>query len=132
MRPILEYACSAWDPYLATHIHSIEMVQRRAARFIFNDYGRESSVTKMMCELKLATLVRRRKAFRLSLLFKIDSGLIPLSLPENVTRKLIQGRNDNGKSFVHIPSRTNPFFNSFYVRTIRDWNDLPGNIVMKE
>jgi hypothetical protein len=32
--PHLEYASSAWDPHLQKHIQQIEMVQRRAARFI--------------------------------------------------------------------------------------------------
>ena len=34
VRPHLEYASSAWDPHLQKHIQQIEMVQRRAARFI--------------------------------------------------------------------------------------------------
>ena len=34
VRPHLEYASSTWDPHLQKHIQQIEMVQRRAARFI--------------------------------------------------------------------------------------------------
>ena len=40
-RPLLEYACEVWDPFLAKHIDQIEMVQRRAVRFISNLRGRE-------------------------------------------------------------------------------------------
>ena len=32
VRPILEYACPVWNPYLVKHIHSIESIQRRATR----------------------------------------------------------------------------------------------------
>lgn len=37
-RPSLEYASTVWDPYTKLHIDSIEMVQRRAARFVVNNY----------------------------------------------------------------------------------------------
>ena len=30
VRPILEYACTVWNPYLVKHIHSIESIQRCA------------------------------------------------------------------------------------------------------
>ena len=30
VRPILEYACPVWNPYLVKHIHSIESIQRVA------------------------------------------------------------------------------------------------------
>ena len=38
VRPILEYASSAWDPYTVRDVNSLEMVQRRAARFVKHDY----------------------------------------------------------------------------------------------
>ena len=34
VRPILEYGCQAWNPYLVKHIKNIESVQRRATRVI--------------------------------------------------------------------------------------------------
>ena len=40
-RPLLKYACEVWDPFLAKHIGQIEMVQRRAVRFISNMRDRE-------------------------------------------------------------------------------------------
>ncbi|MFZ2538831.1 MAG: reverse transcriptase domain-containing protein, partial [Oscillospiraceae bacterium] len=38
VRPSLEYASSCWDPHNAKHINTLEMVQRRAARFACKDY----------------------------------------------------------------------------------------------
>ena len=35
VRPQLEYACSLWNPYTKRNIHQIELVQHRAARFVF-------------------------------------------------------------------------------------------------
>jgi len=37
--PILKYASSTWDPHYNNHIISIEKIQRRALRWIFNDYN---------------------------------------------------------------------------------------------
>ena len=40
VRPHLEYSSAVWDPH-RKHINSIEMVQRRAARFATSTYSRE-------------------------------------------------------------------------------------------
>ena len=129
IRPVLEYACSAWDPFLVSHINSLEMVQRRAARFILNDYDRDSSVSKMLENIGLNNLTTRRLKSRLALLYKIDTKLTPMDVPVSVKRKDHNGRTDNGKAYIHMQSHSNIFHNSFYVRTIRDWNALANEIV---
>ena len=48
MCPILEYASPVWDPHTQCNINDIESVQRRAARFVSNDYSRTNSVTSMI------------------------------------------------------------------------------------
>ena len=39
VRPQLEYAAPVWDPHTQDDIDKIEMVQRRAARWVLNDYS---------------------------------------------------------------------------------------------
>ena len=52
VRPLLEYATSAWDPHGKGHIEALEKVQRQAARFCTREYGREKGiVTKLMKDL---------------------------------------------------------------------------------
>ena len=51
VRPHIEYCSSVWDPHTSRNIKKVEAVQRRAARFIMNDYGRKSSVTAMLKEI---------------------------------------------------------------------------------
>ena len=46
VRPILEYACVAWSPYHQCNIHTIEMVQRHAARYALNNYDRYTTVSE--------------------------------------------------------------------------------------
>ena len=44
VRPVLEYASCVWDPHTAKEKEKIEKVQRRAARFVTNNYSRKASV----------------------------------------------------------------------------------------
>ena len=53
---IIEYAAVIWSPYLQTNIYQIEMVQRKATRFAFNDYSRHLSVTDMLDQLNWQSL----------------------------------------------------------------------------
>jgi hypothetical protein len=38
IRPILEYASSAWDPHLSRDVSELEKVQKRAARRVCGVY----------------------------------------------------------------------------------------------
>ena len=51
VRPLLEYGCTVWDPYTVGCIQQLEMVQRRAARYVLNRYHNTSSVTDMLSQL---------------------------------------------------------------------------------
>ena len=44
VRPRLEYASTVWDPPTKSNINALEMVQRRAARFVSGNYRRQASV----------------------------------------------------------------------------------------
>ena len=63
VRPRLEYACAAWDPYLQKDINFLERVQRKAARFCANGYHLTASVTDMIRELGWQTLEQQRSFF---------------------------------------------------------------------
>ena len=67
VRSTLEYGATIWDPYLEKDITKIEKIQRKAIRFICNDYRSKTpgSVTKMQKELQLPDLKVRRKDKRL-------------------------------------------------------------------
>ena len=59
--PNLEYGSSVWDPFRQYQINAVEMVQRRAARFVTGQYNRYQSVTSMLQELKWTSLPQRRQ-----------------------------------------------------------------------
>ena len=48
IHPIIEYAAIIWSPYTQSLINNLETVQRKAARFVCNNYYRYSSVSEML------------------------------------------------------------------------------------
>jgi hypothetical protein len=48
VRPLHRYASGAWDPHTAKNVNSLEMVQRRAARFVKKDYRRTTSASSLI------------------------------------------------------------------------------------
>ena len=60
MRPKLEYGSCVWNPHTQSNINKIEMVQHRAARFVYKDYSQYSHVTTMIKSLGWDTLEQRR------------------------------------------------------------------------
>ncbi len=78
MRPILEYACVVWSPYLKNNTNKLEITQQRAARFSINNYDNYASVTNMLKYLGWPTLEQRCKELRILMLFKIMNQLVEL------------------------------------------------------
>ena len=66
-------------------INKIEMVQRRAARYVTNRYRNTSSVTSMLGDLEWDTLETRRKKIRLTMMYKIINNLIDIRAEEYLT-----------------------------------------------
>jgi hypothetical protein len=66
----VEYASTVWDPYTQKDIHTLEMVQRRGARYVCNRQGNRSSVDSMLDTLKWKSLQHRRRDARLHMLYK--------------------------------------------------------------
>ena len=59
VRPQVEYGSVVWSPYTKENKDRTEMVQRRAARWVSNDYSTYSSVTEMMSNLGWRSLVKQ-------------------------------------------------------------------------
>jgi len=76
VRPIVEYAATIWDPHTFCNIGKIESVQRRGARFCFNDFFRFSSVTEMLSSLNLPSLQSKRTQTKSIALYKMINGLL--------------------------------------------------------
>ena len=128
VRSLLDYCSAIWDPHLEKDIHNIEKIQRRAARFVKRDYNWEHSVTTMLNDLGWDNLADRRRESRLCFLHKIVYGTVAVPADEYLTSGVTRTRS-NTKKFKHIYARTNIFKNSFFPRTVPDWNKLPEGTV---
>ncbi len=51
VRQTLDYVCTVWGPYTAVLRNRVEIVQRRAARYVCNRYHNTSSVSWMIEQL---------------------------------------------------------------------------------
>lgn len=77
VRPKVEYASIKSDPVTEKH-YELEMVQRRAARFVTGNYRTTSSVTKMLKDLQLPTLQERKRKAKVNTLYRIVHHLIEI------------------------------------------------------
>ena len=128
-RPHVEYASCTWDPYSDRNIRQVDMVQRRAARFVTNRYHNTSSVSDMLEMLSWQSLKQRRLIARTTLLYKTINGLVALpSGPDYLPRNIRITRHSNQDTFIHYSTSTDSLKYSFYPRTIVDWNKLPAEV----
>ena len=71
VRPHLEYASTVWDPHTKDNIHKLDMVQRRAARYVCNRWHNTSSVSEMLGGLGWDSLAVRRENARLCIMYRV-------------------------------------------------------------
>ena len=60
VRPVLEYAAPAWNPYLAKDVLALERVQRRASRLALGQKRGEIEYKDRLRKLRRPTLETRR------------------------------------------------------------------------
>lgn len=128
VRPQLEYASAVWDPHAVGATHRLEMVQRRAARFVKRDYSRDSSVTTMLNELGWRTLAQRRADGRLYMIYKIVHGLVAIPQNDYLTPLTRPTHHHHSNSFRIPYASKNSYKFSFFPCTIRLWNSLPEHV----
>ena len=131
VRPILEYASAAWDPHQKGHINAIEQVQRTAARFVTNCRSHEPGcITKALQHLGWRSLEKRRKDTRLKLLHRSIHAKSTIEIPQYFRKhkSTYSTRNQHPSKFTQPFARTNTYKNSFFTKTICEWNSLPTDI----
>ncbi|MEW8548097.1 MAG: reverse transcriptase family protein, partial [Candidatus Thiodiazotropha sp.] len=127
VRPSLEYASTAWDPYTQTNINKLEAVQRRAARFVTGDYHTTSSVSDMINDLGWETLQQRRTQAKLVMMYRITHGLIDIPATQLLHPAALSTRGHSMRYLVPF-CRIDAYRCSFFPSGIRLWNQLPESI----
>ena len=99
---------------------TLEMVQRRASRYVTNRYRNTSSVTSMLDHLQWEPLESRRTKHRLAMMFKILHGLGDKYLTPASKRT----RSQHGQKFRHIQASSNYLTTTsidFFSATVRHY-----------
>src|SRR5260221_132195 len=125
VRPLLEYATAAWDPYRKSRVESLEQVQRRAARFVQADYRRTSSVSAMLQLMDWPTLETRRQTNRLIVFYKAVNGLIAIPLDQLAHSACVTRQSSSlHQTYIQLASHCDAYKFSFFPRTVKSWNSL--------
>ena len=125
IRPLLEYACQVWNPYLTKNIEKLEKVQRFALRLCVKQW--DLDYPSLLFISDLPTLAARRKYFSLCSMFKIVNQL--MHFPQDVFVPRTTPFLHSSKHFYCQPfCRTNSYLNSFVPKTCSDWNSLPLSV----
>ena len=121
-----------WSPYTDKHIDQIEMVQRRAARWVSNRYSSYDSVSAMLSNLGWRSLENRRYDSRLAMFYKIQYGLVAITMPSYFERptRITRHSYNNALGFRQVFASTDYYRCSFYPMTIVLWNRLPAETVL--
>jgi hypothetical protein len=130
VRPHVEYCSTVWSPHSKKEIGMVEAVQRRAARFVLQRYRRKDSVSAMLQALDWKTLEWRRAYASLILLYKILHSLVAIN-PSSYLSPMIPSstRSYHALKLSRITSRTQLHGSSFFPRTVKLWNTLPGTVL---
>lgn len=128
--PVLTYASHVWKPYTQQNTLKCECVQNKALRFIFNAYARTQSVTELRNRAGFMTVMQKMQLNRLTFFFHVLSGDYKVDLEKHITlERPANPRTKHSKHIKPLNYRTESFKNSFLVRSIDDWNNLPQDIV---
>ena len=131
VRPTLEYSSSVWDPHTKELISDIEMIQRRAARFVMADYNQRSSVAQMLHNLHWQSLQERRAHNKAIMLYKIINGLV--AIPAAPPQSYLSHASDLTRGH-HIQLRQHhcrilSYQHSFFPSVVCIWNGLPTTVL---
>lgn len=127
VRPLVEYACTVWDPHTALNIQKLEAVQRRSARFVMNNYSQTSSVTSMLEILQWTSLEERRARNKAIMMYRIVHGLV--AIPTTELHPMMTSARGHTNRFLIPYARTLLYKHSFFPDSIRIWNNLPQRAV---
>ena len=123
IRSTLMYCSCLWKPYLLSDIELLERVQRRATKYILNDYT--SNYKERLLRLKLLPLMY---IYDLAdIMFFIKSVKFP-SEKFNISNfvEFISGPTRSaGYKLRHVIASKNSVMNSYFYRIPRLWNSLP-------
>ena len=108
VRPKIEYANSAWYPYLKKDIHHLDMIHHSVARLCFNNYFKEPGVvTDMFNKLEWPSLKGRWILSQLSMFHQIGYQTVDIDKDSYLTPLPHTSRSGIFKTFIRPHSNCN-------------------------
>ena len=129
VRPTLEYASSVWDTNIKDQISKIEMIQRRAARFVKSNYSTYHSVNAMLCDLQWPSLQLRRARSKMTSMYRIINGLIAIHPQPPYLFPTSNSNRGHQYRFHQQHCRVQAYQYSFFPSSVCMWNSLPSSVV---
>ena len=128
VRPHLEYAHPVWSPHLKKHISNLERVQRRATKMI--DGFKNLEYQERLHRLNLPTLAFRRLRGDMIEVFKHIHCYDKSTLNNRFEIRQRPSRNHDHQLVLKFPKdgSRGVEHNSFYIRAIKSWNELPNDV----
>ena len=123
VRPILEYCCVVWNPFLVQDINAIESVQRRFIKRI--PCTKNLTYCQRLRGLGIESLELRRLRADLLFTYKLVFGILDMDVSEFFTTQFDDKRRGHCYK-LYLPScKSCVRYNCFSHRVIRFWNVLP-------
>ena len=129
VRPHLEYASTVWSPHTSDNIKKVEMVQRRAAKYVCNRWHNTISVSEMVSHLGWESLAVRRSNMRLHTMYRIVHTTMGDPWHRWLTLSTRQTRGFHPWMYIPLSPSNDPYKFSFLPCTIPVWNSLPLHVV---
>ena len=144
VRSIFEHCCQVWAPQEKNSLHAFDLLQKRAIKWISKESHLSYSDHIFLKKQRNLDILPMKYKFLFSdliLFYNIINNNVQIKLPNyvncikpqeihNVTRsnfKISQGTDHLQYRCQHLP-KINAFKNTFFVRTIKNWNELPLSV----
>ena len=141
VRSMFEHCCQVWAPQNLKSLYKFDQLQKRAVKWILKESYVRYSDDEFLQKQKDLDLLPMKSKFLLSdliLFYKIVYNNIKIDLPNYISRiepqdvkratrsniSVAEGT-DKLKYKCEITPKINAFSNSFFVRTMEQWNQLP-------
>ena len=126
VRPVIEYANVIWGPLNVGDSKLLEKVQRRATKMVKNI--RNLTYEERLRRMKLPSLKYRRRRGDMILVYKLVSGMLKTDgiVKRSAPRYAIRGHH---LRLVKQRATKRPRRNHLTIRSVNDWNSLPGWVV---
>ena len=123
VHPKLNYCFCVWRPHLIKDIVSLEKVQRRATKFILNDFS--SDYKSRLLRLNLFPLMLLYEYYDIIFFFKCLKSPSSFNINNYVSFASSSTRSSANSKLLHTKSTTNSSHHFYFNRLPRLWNSLP-------